>query len=115
MEKVEGWKSIPVRALAKTTVWVSPHVTLTNADVAQASPQPTGDGFNVGILLTEKGALKLARLTKAHVGEFVAIMLGGQVTAIPKIMGEITGGRAIVHGNFTEEEARSIAQGITAR
>jgi preprotein translocase subunit SecD len=59
--------------------------------------------------------MKLAHLTKSHVGESVAIMLDGRATAIPKIMAEIAGGRALVQGNFTEEEARSIAQGITAR
>ncbi len=115
MEEVEGWESVPGPAPMKPTIWISPQAILTNADVAQASPQLTGEGFNVGILLTEEGALKLARLTKSQIGEFVAIMLDGRVTAVPKIMAEITGGRALVHGNFTEDEARLIAQGITAR
>lgn len=115
MEEVEGWERIAGPAPEKIPIWISPEATLTNADAAQASPQPTGDRYDVGIILTEEGALKLARLTKSHVGELVAVMLDGRVTSLPKIMAEITGGRAMLSGNFTEEEARSIAQGITAR
>ena len=78
------------------------------------APGPIGqrDGISVGILLTEDGALKLARLTKSHIGEYVAVILDGRVDSVPKIMDEITGGRAIIDGNFTEEEAGSIAKGI---
>lgn len=43
---------------------------------------------------------------------YVAIMIDGRVTAVPKIIDEITGGRAIINGNFTEEEAGSVAEGI---
>ena len=66
----------------------------------------------VGFMLTEEGSLKLARLTKSHIGENVAIMLDGRVMSAPKIMAEITGGRAIINGNFTEAEAGALAKGI---
>ena len=66
----------------------------------------------VGFMLTEEGSLKLARLTKSHIGENVAIMLDGRVMSAPKIMAEITGGRAMIHGNFTEAEAGALAKGI---
>jgi preprotein translocase subunit SecD len=66
-------------------------------------------------LLTEDGALMLARLTKSHNGDFLAIMLDGPVTAVPKIAAEITGGRAMIFGNFTEEEAEAVAKGIMTK
>ncbi len=62
-------------------------------------------GF-VGFLLTEEGALKLAPLTKSHIGEFVAVMIDGRVRSTPKIIGEITGGRAFIAGNMNEDQAR---------
>ncbi len=74
-----------------------------------------GDGFCVLAQLTEDGTLKPARLTKSNVGRFMAVIIAGRVTAVPKISGEITGGRASPMGNFTEEEAKLIAKGITAR
>lgn len=115
MEKVNEWNGFPGPGPLKAPVWISPEVILTNTDVAKAWVQNTGDKFEVGILLTEEGALKLARLTKSHVGENVAVMINGRITAIPKIMAEITGGRAVIQGNFTEEEARLVAEGITAQ
>jgi preprotein translocase subunit SecD len=111
-EKVDGWKSVPGPVYTKTDIWISPEVTLTNADLARAWPQPDGDRFSVGFLLTEEGALKLARLTKSHVGEFVAVMIDGRVVTAPGILAEITGGRAAIQGRLNEEEAKWIVKGI---
>lgn len=111
-EKVEGWEIGLVPGPPKTPVWISPEAALTNADIARAWPQADADGFGVGFMLTEEGSLKLARLTKSHIGEILAIMLDGRVCSAPRIMDEITGGRAIISGKFTEEEAGSLAEGI---
>jgi len=111
-QKVEGWEIGFVPEPPKTPVWISPEVALTNSDIARAWPQPDTDGFVVGFMLTEEGSLKLARLTKSHIGENVAIMVDGQVSSVPKIMAEITGGRAVISGKFTEAEAGALAKGI---
>jgi preprotein translocase subunit SecD len=111
-QKVEGWEISFVPGPPKTPVWISPEVALTNSDIARAWPQPDSSGFVVGIMLTEEGALKLAQLTKSHIGENVAIMVDGQVMSAPKIMAEITGGRALIHGIFTEAEAGALAKRI---
>jgi preprotein translocase subunit SecD len=111
-EKVEGWEIDLVPGPPKTPIWLSPEAALTNADIARAWAQPGADGFNVGFLLTEDGALKMARLTKSHIGEYVAVVLDGRVVTAPEIMDEITGGRAVISGNFTEEEAGAVAKGI---
>jgi preprotein translocase subunit SecD len=111
-QKVEGWEIGFVPGPPKTPVWISPEVALTNSDIARAWPQPDAGGFVIGFMLTEEGSLKLARLTKSHIGESVAIMVNGQVMSAPKIMAEITGGRAIIHGTFTEAEAGALAKGI---
>ena len=111
-EKVKGWDLVLVQGPPKIPVWISPEVALTNADIARAWPQADADGFSIGFMLTEEGSLKLARLTKSHIGENVAIMIDGRVMSAPKIMAEITGGRAIINGNFTEEEAGALAKGI---
>jgi len=103
-EKVEGWERVPGPKPGKTPVWISPKVALTNGDVALAYSDRTPEGKPcVGILFTEGGALKQARLTRSHVGELAAIMIDGRVMSAPKIMAEITGERARIEGNFTEE------------
>jgi preprotein translocase subunit SecD len=111
-EKVDGWKSVPGPAWTKTNIWVSSEVTLTNADLAKVWPQPYYSTFSLGFLLTEEGALKLARLTKSHVGKSLAVIIDGRVLWVPGIQAEITGGRALIPGSFNEEEAKWIAKGI---
>lgn len=111
-QKVEGWERVPGPGPAKTDIWISPEAALTNADLARAWPQSDFNGFCVGFQLTEEGALKLAHLTKSHIGESLAIMLDNRVASVPKIMDEITGGRALITGTFTEEEAGLLAKGI---
>jgi preprotein translocase subunit SecD len=111
-DKVNGWEKVPGPGPAKTDIWISPEAALTNADLVRAWPQLNVNGFCVGFQLTEEGSLKLARLTKSHIGEFVAVMIDGRVSSAPKIMDEITGGRALITGTFTEGEAGSLAKGI---
>ena len=115
-EKVEGWERVPGPGPSNTPVWISPEVALSNRDVARAWPARSPEGKpSVGVLLTEDGALKLARLTKRHFGKTVAVILDGRVDSVPTIRDEITGGHAMIHGNFTEEETGSIAKGIMVK
>jgi preprotein translocase subunit SecD len=110
-EEVEGWETAP-GPTSDQTLWLSPEATLTNAHVSTAWYEPRGEEHAIGLLLTEEGALRLARATRTHIGEPMALMIDGVVTAAPLIMAAIEGGRASIHGNFTEEEARAIAAGI---
>ena len=110
-QKVEGWEI----GLGPGPVWISPEVALTNRDVARAYPEPDRTDpskLGVGILLTEEGALKMARLNKSHIGKNLAVILDGRAVSVFPIEKEFTSGRALIPGNFTEEEARSIAKGI---
>lgn len=113
MEKVAGWKSVP--SPWHQPVWLSSTISLCNSDVAQASAEQRGDTYSVSLRLTEEGTLKLARLTKANIGEHVAVILNDRAVSFPKIIDEISGGQAEIAGNFTEEEARSVAEGIMKR
>ena len=110
MEKVDGWKS--VTSSWRQPVWISPVISLNNSDVAEASAEQRGDKYSVSLRFTEEGTLKLARLTKANIGEYVAVIINERAVSVPKIMDEIIFGRAEIAGNFTKEEARSLAEGI---
>lgn len=112
-EEVEGWESIPGPVPAET-IWISHDAALTNADVAQAWSEWNNGKIGVTLQLTEDGALKLARLTKAHVGEPVAVMADGRVTSLPRIAAEIRDGRIRIEGKFTEKEAELLAEAIIA-
>ena len=114
LEEVEGWESVP-GPRPDQIIWISPEPTLTNADVTRAWYEPQGEEHAIGLLLTEEGALNLARATKTHLGDPMALMIDGTVTAAPRIMAPILGGRASIHGHFTEEEAKAIAAGIVGK
>jgi hypothetical protein len=114
-EPVKGWGSVSYPTSAET-IWISPEITLTNADVVLAElVRMAADKFSVNLMLTEDGSLKFARLTKAHVGGFAAVIIDDRVMMVPKIIAEINNGRINITGDFTEEEARSIAAGIAVR
>jgi len=51
-------------------------------------------------------------ITRDHTGENLAIFLDGQMISSPRINEAIVGGRAIISGGFTPDEARSLAQNL---
>lgn len=56
-----------------------------------------------------ESASKFAALTAANVGKHMAIILDGVVFSAPVIKGRISGGSGIIEGQFTSEDARSLA------
>ena len=63
----------------------------------------------VSMAMNTEGARKWASLTKQNVGRGIAIVLDGYVYSAPNVMGEITGGRSEITGNFTVEQTQDLA------
>ena len=63
----------------------------------------------IAITFTERGAKRFAKVTRDHVGQRLAIVIDGKVYSAPKVMTEIPGGKAVISGSFTEEEAAQLA------
>lgn len=59
-----------------------------------------------------EGADLFARLTKENVGRYFGIFLDGVPISIPVIREEITGGTAVISGNFTPETAKQLARNL---
>jgi protein-export membrane protein SecD len=59
--------------------------------------------------LTKDGADKFARLTEENVNRRLAIVLDGTVQSAPVIRSRIGGGRGVIEGQFTKEEAKDLA------
>lgn len=66
----------------------------------------------VAITFNDEGAQLFEDITRENVGENLAIFLDGELISAPRINQTITGGRAIIIGNFTPEEARDLAQNL---
>jgi protein-export membrane protein SecD len=66
----------------------------------------------VSIVFNAEGADLFETITRDHVGENLAIFLDGQMISSPRLNETIVGGRAIISGGFTPEEARDLAQNL---
>jgi protein-export membrane protein SecD len=79
---------------------------LDNATVA--FDQSTGRPM-VELTFNDAGADMFAALTKANIGKQIAIFLDGSPISAPTVQQEITGGKAVISGSFSVQEAKELA------
>ncbi len=80
---------------------------LTRAEV-QADPNSPGN-WQVAIEFNATGARIFGEVTEQNVGRHLAIILDGTLYSAPRINERIPGGRAVITGQFTVDEARDLA------
>jgi preprotein translocase subunit SecD len=80
---------------------------LTRAEV-QADPNSPGN-WQVAIEFTATGTRIFGEVTEQNVGRHLAIILDGSLYSAPRINERIPGGRAVITGQFTVDEARDLA------
>ncbi|QQY09793.1 MAG: protein translocase subunit SecD [Candidatus Xiphinematobacter sp.] len=66
-------------------------------------------GYGVSLRLDNEGAKLFDRLAEAHLGQPLAILLDGQIQSTPILKARHYGGVAQITGNFTEQQARHLA------
>jgi preprotein translocase subunit SecD len=76
---------------------------------ARHRPGQFGESPYVAITLDSRGARIFERVTSENVGRQLAIVLDGKVQSAPVIRERIGGGRAVISGSFTLDEARDLA------
>jgi protein-export membrane protein SecD len=64
---------------------------------------------SIAFELTDKGRVIFGNVTTENVGRQLAIVLDGVVQSAPVIKGHIGGGRGVIEGQFTNEEAKDLA------
>jgi len=82
----------------------------TGSDLKQAFParnQTTGE-YYVALEFQPQAADKLAAYTEENIGQFLTIVLDGQVVSSPRIQSVIPDGQATIQGDFTFQAARSL-------
>ncbi len=75
---------------------------------------PTTTEPQVSLEFNDEGKELFGRITTRNVDKSVAIFLDGQPISIPRVVSPITGGSAVITGNFTIPEARQLAQRLNA-
>ena len=68
----------------------------------------------VELTFNSEGAKLFADITKANIGKQVGIFLDGSPISAPVVNEEITGGKAVISGNFSIEEARILVGRLNA-
>lgn len=71
-------------------------------------------GPQVTVEFTEEGARKFAEITRRNVGKPLPIFLDDQLVSAPNVEQEIIGGSAVITGQFTSEEAKSLSIQLNA-
>ncbi|WP_182186382.1 protein translocase subunit SecD [Pectinatus frisingensis] len=86
------------------------NVGLTGTDLKDAREETDQQGQNlVSLEFSDEGAKKFADLTAENVGRTIAIVLDGNVLTAPNVKEPITGGKAVITGNRSIEEAHNLA------
>lgn len=68
----------------------------------------------VSLEYNEEGASLLSEISKRNLGRPLAIFLDGLPISSPIVQDEITDGKAVISGQFTIDEARDLAQRLSA-
>lgn len=68
----------------------------------------------VQLQFNAEGTKLFAEITKANLGQVVAIYLDGQAISLPTVQSEITNGTAVINGSFTITDAKELARRLNA-
>ena len=83
---------------------------LSGTDLQNAHEQTDQQGQHlVGLEFSPEGGEKFAKLTTANVGKTIAILLDGEVLTAPRVNEPITGGKAVITGQRSLQEAHELA------
>ncbi len=88
---------------------VSKRPAVTGDHVAEAHAYYDNRGYGISFTLDSVGAEAFGKVTAAHTGERLAVVLDGEVQGAPNIQSPIYGGNAVITGHFSEQEARNLA------
>jgi len=94
--------------------WKNTELTGKNLKRAVVQFNPNDNLPEVGLEFDEEGAEMFANVTERNVGKQVAIFLDNYTISAPRVNERITGGRAVISGNFGVQEAKLLAQRLNA-
>ncbi len=125
-KSVEGYRLMTRERKGEVVevVFVSDQAELTEGDVESASAErnPIADGYLVKVHLNSSASHRLAELTRAYMphgkknprgaGRRLAIVVNGRLVSAPVIQMEINCGEFAISGDFSREEAISLAASL---
>ena len=82
---------------------------LENTSLFIRQDEPNAGQPEIEFTTTAEGTRRLARMTGAHIGQRLALVVDGAVYAAPMIQSPISGGKGRITDHFTVEEAMELA------
>jgi preprotein translocase subunit SecD len=107
VDRRSGKTNAEVLLLEKTILLDHTGIERAEAATNRASGRP-----EISITFTEEGRKRFADVTRKNIGKRLAILIDGKVQSAPVIRSEIPGGKALITGSFTPEEASSLSRKI---
>lgn len=98
------------------TLNVQKKVLVDDAAVRSATVQAQNPSSvpTIEVVFAEKGQKLFADITRQSVGKRLAIVVDGKLLAAPRIEMEVPGGRAVISGRFSPQQATDLAAKINA-
>jgi preprotein translocase subunit SecD len=97
--------------------WLLKQRTLLNGEYLKDAKQTISSQTNrsmVSLSFDSQGAKKFEKITADNIGKRLAIVLDDVVYSAPNIQEKISGGNAVITGNFSDEEAKNLAMVLRA-
>jgi protein-export membrane protein SecD len=66
----------------------------------------------IGLKFNQDGSKLFSKITKENVGDILGIFLDGNLIEAPYIREEITGGQAVITGDFTADQAKQVVRDL---
>lgn len=100
--------------IASQAEWLNTKLSGKNLKKASVDYDQTSLVPQVSLEFDNEGAQLFADLTTANVGKPIAIFLDGMPISTPKVSEPILGGKAVINGNFSVDEAKKLSQRLNA-
>jgi protein-export membrane protein SecD len=75
---------------------------------------PTDNSPEVSLEFNKEGSDLFGEITEKNIGKPIAIFLDGYIISAPRVNEKISGGQAVISGNFNLEEAKTLTQRLNA-
>lgn len=109
-------KEFPEGSLANAKslddIFIQTELTGRFLDRAQLEFDQTTSEPKVLLTFNKEGEALFAKITKENIGRVLAIFLDGGPISTPVIREEITGGKAVISGNFKADEAKQMVRDL---
>lgn len=109
IQKIENWQLAFQDPYFKRTSLTGKYLKSAKLDFDKTTYEPI-----VVLEFNKEGAKIFQEITKRNIGKRLAIYIDNVLISAPVVKEEISGGRARITGNFTVQEAKELAQNLSA-